>query len=123
MSQSHMGISRVGRTLALAPTVFIVLLFVLVAQSARAQSTIFNVPTTDTVEKGKGYFEFDFLPQAPGPDTGASIIIYNPRLVVGLPHDVEVGVNVPVYHNSDFDPSNLAYVQPNLKWKYLQERR
>jgi hypothetical protein len=33
---------------------------------------------------------------------------------------VEVGVNVPVYHNSDFDPSNLAYVQPNLKWKYYK---
>jgi hypothetical protein len=50
-----MGISRVGRTLALVRIVFIVLLFLLVAQSARAQSTIFNVPTTDTVEKGRAH--------------------------------------------------------------------
>jgi hypothetical protein len=115
-----MGISRGGRTLVRVPFAFIALLCVLVAQSARAQSTIFNVPTTDTVEKGKGYFEFDFLPQAPGPDTRASIIIYNPRLVVGLPYDTEVGVNVPVFHNGDFDPSSLAYVQPDLKWKYYK---
>ena len=118
MSQSHMGISRVGRTLALVPTVFIVLLFVLVAQSASAQSTIFNIPTTDTVAKGMGYFEFDFLPEAPGPDFGARIVIYNPRLVVGLPNNAEVGVNVPIYHNGDWDPSSLSYIQPNLKWKY-----
>ena len=64
MSQSHMGISRVGRTLALVPIVFIALLFVLVAQSARAQSTIFNIPSTDVVGKGMGYFEFDFTPHA-----------------------------------------------------------
>src|SRR5262245_17987937 len=99
---------------------FIVLACVLVAQRAAAQSTIFNVPTTDTVEKGKGYFEFDFLPQAPGPDTGSRIIIYNPRLIGGVPHDVEVGVNVPVFHNGDFDPSSLAYAQPNVKWKYYK---
>src|SRR3977135_1558777 len=115
-----MGISRVGRPLALAPTFFIVLLFVLVAQSARAQSTIFNIPSTDVVGKGMGYFEFDFLPQAPGPDKGAKIVIYNPRLIVGLPPDAAVGINVPIYHNSDFDPSSLAYIQPNLKWKYYK---
>jgi hypothetical protein len=92
----------------------------LVTQSAAAQSTIFNVPTTDTVEKGKGYFEFDFEPQAPGPETGASTVISNPRLVVGLPHDVEVGVNVPVYHNGDASPSNLGYLQPNLKWRFYK---
>ena len=46
-------------------TVFVVLASVLVAQSASAQSTIFNIPSTDTVDKGKGYFEFDLLPQAP----------------------------------------------------------
>jgi len=118
--ESHLGIPRVGRTPALAPTVFAVLLFLVVARSASAQSTIFNVPTTDTVEKGKGYFEFDFLPQAPGPDTGSRVIIYNPRLVVGLPHDAEIGVNVPVYHFSDSDPSNFGYVQPNVKWRYYK---
>ena len=117
-----MKISRmvVGRTLALVPTVFIVLLFVLVAQTARAQSTIFNIPSTDTVDKGKGYFEIDFLPQAPGPDKGASTMIYNPRIVVGLPMNAEFGFNIPIFHNSDASPTSLAYFQPDLKVKVLR---
>jgi hypothetical protein len=93
------------------------LVFVMSARSAMAQSTIFNIPTTDTVEKGKYYFEFDFLAQAPGPEGVASLLIYNPRLVAGLGHDVEVGVNFPTLHNGDFDPSTLGYIQPNIKWK------
>ena len=63
-----------------------------------AQSTIFNIPSTDTVDKKKVYFEFDFLPQAPGPESGGSTTLYNPRLIVGLGHDVEVGLNFPIYH-------------------------
>jgi hypothetical protein len=98
-------------------TVFAVLACVLVAQNAKAQSTIFNIPSTDTVEKGKGYFEIDFLPQAPGPDGGSSTIIYNPRGIVGLPHDTEIGVNVPIYHIPGSTPSNFGYIQPNIKTK------
>lgn len=95
--------------------------FVLVAQSAWAQSTIFNIPTTDTVSRSKGYLEVDALAQAPGPDAGASTIILNPRFVVGLPHDVEVGVNFPLYHNGDASPTSLGYVQPNIKWKFYND--
>ena len=43
----------------------LVLLAALAGQTAMAQSTIFNIPTTDTVTKGKAYFEFDFLPRSP----------------------------------------------------------
>jgi len=102
------------------PIVFVVLASVLAAQNASAQSTIFNIPSTDVVEKGKLYFEFDLLPQAPKPDAGPSIVIYNPRFIVGLPHDVEVGVNFPIYHLSDSSPSNFAYFQPDLKWKFAK---
>ena len=108
-------------TLAAVPIALVTLVFVLVAQSAMAQSTIFNIPSTDTVGKGQGYVEFDFLPQAPGPDQGSGLFIFNPRLVVGLPHDVEVGLNFPIYHNSDASPSNLAYIQPNIKWKFYKD--
>ena len=83
-----------------------------------AQSTIFNVPSTDTVSKGKGYFEFDFLPQAPGSGTTRTYI-FNPRLIVGLGPSAEVGVNFPTYHASGApSPNNLGYFQPNFKWKY-----
>jgi len=112
--------SRARVSLRAVRTVFVVFAFVLVAQSARAQSTIFNIPSTDTVAKGKGYFEFDLLPQAPGPDAGSSIVIYNPRGIVGLPHDTEVGVNIPIFHvpsSIPSAPSNFAYIQPNIKTK------
>ena len=79
-----------------------------------AQSTIFNIPSTDTVSKGKGYFEFDFLPQAPGPDSGSRVYIYNPRILVGVSDKAEVGLNFPTYHSS----SNFGYIQPNIKYKY-----
>ena len=79
-----------------------------------AQSTIFNIPSTDTVSKGKGYFEFDFLAQAPGPESGSRTYIYNPRILVGLSDKAEVGLNFPTYHAS----SNFGYIQPNIKYKY-----
>ena len=117
--RSQMVTSRAGRALTLAPAVFVALWCVLVAQSANAQSTLFNIPSTDTVAAGKGYFEIDFLAQAPGPEGGdARFFIYNPRVIFGLPNNVEVGLNFPIYHNSDFEPSNLAYIQPNVKWKF-----
>jgi len=95
---------------------FVALLLVVTAQTAMAQSTIFNIPTTDTVDKGKAYFEFDFLPQAPAFDTGSRIYIYNPRIVVGAPGNVEFGVNFPTSHAA----GNSAYIQPNMKWKYYK---
>jgi hypothetical protein len=98
---------------------FVALLLVVTAQTAMAQSTIFNIPSTDTVAKGKGYVEFDFLPQAPG--TGTSrLYLYNPRLVVGAGPSAEVGVNFPIFHaTSAVGSSNAAYIQPNFKWKYF----
>jgi hypothetical protein len=120
VNRLHMVTARVGRPLTLVPALCVALLFVLTAQSAMAQSTIFNIPSTDTVDKGKYYFEFDVLPQLPGPDKGASTSLINPRLVVGLPHDAEVGVNFPIFHNGDGNPSSLGYIQPNLKWKFYK---
>ncbi len=84
------------------------------AETASAQSTIFNIPTTDTVSKGKVYAEFDFLAQAPAPDTG-EYKIFNPRLIVGASNTVEVGVNFPVYRSGGV---NSGYIQPNAKVKF-----
>ena len=83
-----------------------------------AQSTIFNIPTTDTVAEKKVYAEFDWLVQAPG--TGVSrTYLYNPRLVVGAPGSVEFGVNFPVYstRTSGAAAAN-GYIQPNAKWRF-----
>jgi hypothetical protein len=87
---------------------------------ARAQSTIFNIPTTDTVAKGKVYAEFDFLPQIPAPDE-SRMYLYNPRLVVGAPHNLEFGVNFPIYNaRSSGNSATNGYIQPNAKWKFYE---
>ena len=67
----------------------------------------------------EGLFRIRLPAQAPVADGAATIFIYNPRLVVGLPHDMEFGLNFPIYHSGDFDPSSLAYIQPNFKWKFF----
>jgi hypothetical protein len=100
---------------------FVALLFVVAAQTAMAQSTIFNIPSTDTVSKGKGYFEFDFLPQMPAPDS-TRIYIYNPRILFGVAPNVEVGANFVTPHLSGGTlcgtSSTCSYFQPNVKVKY-----
>ena len=107
---------------------FVAFSFVVAAQTAMAQSTIFNIPSGDTVDKGKAYAEFDFLPQAPGPDAGSRTFLYNPRLVVGGPHDTEFGVNFPTYHtgggNSFCSSANcygdLRVRGAEFKWKFYK---
>jgi hypothetical protein len=85
---------------------------------AVAQSTIFNIPTTDTVTNKKVYAEIDFLAQAPGPD-GSRTYLYNPRLVVGAPGNLEFGVNFPTYNTrSSGNSATNGYIQPNAKWKF-----
>src|SRR6266446_5030914 len=56
---------------------------------ALAQETIFNVPSGDILDKGKVYGEFDFAYL-----WDASAGSYTPRLVAGIGHRVEVGINV-----------------------------
>lgn len=101
----------------------ILLILVAFGSQVLAQSTIFNIPTTDTVSKGKAYAEFDFLVQAPAFDSTRTYI-YNPRLVVGLPGNVEAGVNFPMYNTrSSDDSATNGYFQPNIKWKFYENEK
>jgi hypothetical protein len=88
---------------------------------ALAQSTIFNIPTTDTVAQKKVYAEFDFLPQVPAPD-GTRYYLYNPRLIIGAPHKVEFGANLPILNSSGSSTTN-GYIQPNAKWKFYENEK
>jgi hypothetical protein len=109
---------------------FVALLFVVAAQTAMAQSTIFNIPSGDTVDKGKAYAEFDFLAEMPGVDATTATpafrtFLINPRLVVGGPHDTEFGVNFPTFHNTSSVPLcstsiTCGYAEPNFKWKFFK---
>lgn len=100
-----------------------------------AQSTIFNIPSGDTVDFKKAYVEFDFLDQAPGFDATTvtpafRTLLINPRLVVGGPHDTEFGVNFPTYHTTggvtngacsgSSATATCGYIEPNFKWKFYK---
>ncbi len=81
---------------------------------AFAQSTIFNIPSTDVVAKKKVYFEFDFISHLEGHDEGG-FQTYVPRVVVGLGKGVEVGLNVA---STDSAAPTIVYAQPNIKWQF-----
>ncbi|MBI1761782.1 MAG: hypothetical protein HYR56_10140 [Acidobacteria bacterium] len=89
-------------------------LLLAVSPSALAQSTIFNIPSTDVVAKKKTYFEFDLITHLEGHKDGG-FQTYVPRVVVGVGKGVEVGVNVAA---TDSIGSTLLYVQPNIKWQF-----
>src|SRR3954447_8670556 len=83
-------------------------------QTARAQSTIFNIPSTDAVAKQKVYFEFDFISHLESHDNGG-FQTYVPRAVIGLGKGVEVGVNVAATRSA---APAVVYIQPNIKWQF-----
>jgi len=96
----------------------LILISILSGSYAVAQSTIFNIPTADVVAKGKAYAEFDFLMQTPAPE-GSRIYLFNPRLVVGAPGNLEFGVNFPTFNTRAAESSSTSgYIQPNAKWKF-----
>jgi hypothetical protein len=87
---------------------------VLQANPAFAQSTIFNIPTTDAVAPKKVYFEFDFISHLESHDNGG-FQTYVPRVVVGVGKGLEVGLNVAA---TDSIGSTVVYAQPNIKWRF-----
>jgi hypothetical protein len=68
-------------------------LIILQGETALAQSTIFNIPTTDAVAPKKVYFEFDYIGHLEHLDKGG-FHSFVPRVVVGAGKGVEVGLNV-----------------------------
>jgi hypothetical protein len=67
----------------------LLLLGFLLSGACIAQETIFNVPSGDVLDKGKVYGEFDFAYL-----WNASAAAYTPRLVAGIGHQVELGINI-----------------------------
>jgi hypothetical protein len=97
---------HLNRTGALVLLVFLLAL----PATARAQQTIFNVPTTDVLEAGKVYFELDISAKPVDPKFSTFV----PRLVIGVGGRVEVGVNIT--GNIQPGPDTTTIV-PAVKWK------
>jgi hypothetical protein len=87
--------------------------------SVAAQSTIFNVPSTDVQAPGKVYLEGDFIMHYASYRDGG-FQTYGSRVVVGLPGKTEVGVNVYYTRARPGEPIDL---QPNFKWQFYESEK
>src|SRR5437660_216915 len=91
-----------------------VLLLAILSIKAHAQQTVFNVPTTDVLDRGKVYFELD-VSAKPNDSTAVSrFSSFVPRLVVGFGHHIETGVNILGNMQPGPDSTTIA---PTIKWK------
>src|SRR5689334_8006500 len=95
---------------------FSVLCLVTFASSiVKAQSTLFNIPSTDVVATKKVYAEFDFISHLESFQRGG-FHAYVPRVVVGVAKNLEVGANVAFLDAQA--PDQPVELQPNLKYQF-----
>ena len=94
---------------------FVLALALAGASEASAQSTLFNIPSTDVVAKKKVYAEFDFISHLEPHDEGG-FQAYIPRVVVGVGGNVEVGANVAF--TDALAPDQPVEFQPNVKYRF-----
>ena len=74
-------------------------------------------PPTGVESPGKVYLELDFITHfASFADGGHQT--YGPRVVVGLPGNTEVGINV---FNTRTAPGEPVLIQPNFKWQFYAD--
>jgi hypothetical protein len=100
--------------------IFSFIFTLLLAVRAKAQQTIFNVPTSDVLDRGKVYAELDvaFKPNnQPALNRFSSFV---PRVVVGTGGNVEVGLNVTGNVQPGSDSTTLV---PTVKWKFYQNEK
>ena len=86
----------------------------------QAQQTVFNVPTTDVLDKGKVYVELDASFKLDHQDALGKFSSFVPRLVVGTGGNVEVGLNITGNIQPGVDATALV---PTVKWRYYQNEK
>ena len=82
--------------------------------TAQAQQTVFNVPTTDVLDKGKVYFELDVSAKPVDGQAVNKFSSFVPRLVIGAGHQIEAGVNL--LGNIQPGP-DATTISPTIKWR------
>ena len=95
-------------------------IFPILACVAYSQQTIFNVPTTDVLDKGKVYFELDAAFKVNNDDALRKFSSFVPRVVVGAGGNVEVGLNLTGNIQPGTDSTTLV---PTVKWKFYQNEK
>jgi hypothetical protein len=95
----------------------LVIAFMGIAGSVNAQQTIFNVPSTDVLDKSKVYVELDASLKPNDSSALNRFSSFVPRVVVGAGNNVEVGLNIT--GNIQPGPDSTTLV-PAIKWKPYQ---
>ncbi len=86
---------------------------------ACAQQTIFNVPTTDVMDRGKAYGELDVSFKPTDSEVLGKFSSFVPRIVVGVGRNVEVGLNLTGNVQPGRDSTTLV---PTVKWKFYENK-
>lgn len=76
-----------------------------------AQSTVFNIPSTDVQSTRRTYVEADFIGHLSSFESGG-YQSYGPRIVYGLNKRMEIGMNAFYTRTSPVEP---VEIQPNFK--------
>jgi hypothetical protein len=79
-----------------------------------AQSTVFNMPSTDVLPAKRLYLEADFTAHFSAFQTGG-FQSYGPRIVYGLNNRMEVGINAFYTRTAPAEPFEI---QPNFKFQF-----
>lgn len=108
------AVKRPCRLNLLTRVVLALVLMVGAFTAASAQQTVFNVPTTDVLDKGKVYFEVDISAKPNNSTALSRFSSFVPRIVVGAGGRVEVGLNMIGNIQPGPDATTLV---PTLKWK------
>lgn len=99
--------------------VFICLSIACSCLTTSAQSTIFNIPSTDVMGEKRFYIEADFIAHFDKWSKGG-FQTYGYRTVYGVRRKLEVGVNFFYTRNGSV---SLKELQPNLKYKVLDKEK
>lgn len=99
-----------------------ILLIIIFAFSGgvNAQQTVFNVPTTDVLGRGKVYFELDAAFKTNDQAVVRKFSSFVPRFVVGVGGNVEVGLNFTGNIQPGADSTTLV---PTVKWKFFENKK
>lgn len=93
--------------------------FIACTYAVSAQSTIFNVPSTDVIPKGRFLLELDFIAKFERYSKGG-YQNYGYRVVYGAKKKVEVGANFFYTRNGETSPKEF---QPNIKWQPYENEK
>jgi len=103
----------------LCRSTFLCLLIFTASLAVRAQSTIFNIPSTDVMGEKRFYVEADFIAHFDKWSKGG-FQSYGYRTVYGVRKKLEVGVNFFYTRNGSTSPKEL---QPNFKYKVYDKEK